>query len=94
MLECRCVTLLRLSTRQKNRILNILCEMERMHIMRSNIAIEEYVMCDMCVCVRMNAYFIQTGYPKMCGVCLLSNMICLNLRTDFFPLFENKYPYV
>lgn len=49
-------------------------EMERMH-MRSNIAVEEYVMCDMRVCVRMNAYFIHTGYPKMCGVCLLPNMI-------------------
>lgn len=43
-------------------------EMERMHIMPSNILIEEYV-CDMRVYVRMNmrALYIQ-GVPKLWGL--------------------------
>jgi len=48
--------------------------MEKMHIMRSNIIVKEYVMCDMRVCVRMNA-FIHTGYPKYAGLASEYNLI-------------------
>jgi len=48
--------------------------MEKMHIMSSNIIVKEYVMCDMRVCVRMNA-FIHTGYPKCAGLASEYNLI-------------------
>lgn len=46
-------------------------EMERMHVMCFEYNGRRICMCDMRVCVRMNACFIHTGHPKNIRTCLL-----------------------